>query len=200
MNEDTGHQCETQCGRPAPNTYICWDCVDDLRHQLDTFTPEDHAGLLAIARRQETPATPRAASPGPAPKAGPGAPVNLAALDLHDNITRLWPALLDTLPHQPDAARTWHDIRTRLDVARVMLHGETPLWDEDQQAALLADIPPMQTRHLVPWMRENVGVRVTPERIKKWGQRGVIRPAPATGGHPAYHPSEIMRALAEHGH
>ena len=52
---DEVHQCDLHCGRPAPHTWICWDCHAQLVTALDAFTPDDLHHLQQIARREATP-------------------------------------------------------------------------------------------------------------------------------------------------
>lgn len=195
-HDDAPHECATHCGRPAPTTWICWDCLETLRAELNAFTPEDVAGLAAIGRKEEASAAPRTSQTGPR-KAGPTIPLNLTAIILHTGITTTWPNLLDRLPHQEDAATQWHRIRHQLHQARLMLHGEPPRWTEAEAAALLDQIEPMTSRHLVPWLREKCGIRLTPKRIKDWAARGHLTSrVVSAGAHPRYHPADVMHVYA----
>lgn len=195
-HDDAPHECDTHCGRPAPTTWICWDCLETLRTELNAFTPEDIAGLAAIGRKEEASAAPRTSQTGPR-KAGPTIPLNLTAIILHTGITTTWPALLTQLPHQEDAATQWHHIRHQLHQARLMLHGEPPRWTEAEAAALLDQIEPMQTHTLVPWLREKCGIRLQPERVKKWAQAGHLQPSRIVEGkRPYYHPADVLRVRA----
>ena len=56
-HDDEVHHCDLACGRPAPHTWICWDCHAQLVTQIDAFSPDDLAHLQQIARREATPAT-----------------------------------------------------------------------------------------------------------------------------------------------
>ena len=38
-HDDEVHHCDLACGRPAPHTWICWDCHTALTTTLD---PADH--------------------------------------------------------------------------------------------------------------------------------------------------------------
>lgn len=194
-DDDGAHQCGTGCGRPAPHTWICWDCVEQITQELGAFTAEDRATLQAIARRQESSAAPRTSHTSR--QYGPNTPLNLAALTLHQGITTVWPAILDDLPHRPDAAHQWHTIRHHLDQARQMIHGDPPRWTDVEAAALLATITPMTSRRLIPWLREHTGIRLTPERIRTWKRRGMLAPrVDGPGRDPAYHPADVLAVLA----
>lgn len=187
-NDDV-HQCDTGCGRPAPHTWVCWDCVDEVRADLDAFTDTDHATLLMVARRQAASAEPKPATTGPTPP-GPATPVNIPILQLHTDLTTTWPAELVTLPHQRDAAHRLHIIRSGIDRARVILDGPPP------QRRTLADAPPlvpMRPAEAAQWLADTYGWRVTAHRIRVWASRGHL----TADDRGRYHPLDLTAVAAE---
>ena len=193
-NDDAPHECELHCGRPAPHTWICWDCHAETLALVDGFTEEDMHTLLLIARKEATPALQRTAHTTHV--YGPAIPLNLGALIAHHNLTTRWDGTLDQLPHQVDAARTTHQIRSTCQHARNMLDGETEQWT-DEQRERVRNMPPMQTRTLIPWLREHCGIRVTSSDISNWKQRRGLAPVrDEPGEHPYYRAEDVLRARA----
>lgn len=185
---DDVHQCDTGCGRPAPTTWVCWNCVDDTRADLDAFTDTDHATLLMVARRQATSAEPKAAAHRGKPT--PATPVNIPVLQLHTDLTVTWPAALVALPHQTDAAHQLQIIRAGITRARLILDGPPP------ERRTLADAPPLRPmgpEDAAAWLTDTYGYRVTARRIRVWAHRGHL--APDDRGR--YHPLDLTKVAAE---
>lgn len=189
------HECENDCGRPAPHTYVCWECIDHHTDLLHDFTAT--GALVAIYRRQARPATRNIPTSTTTTGAGQDA-INLNIFTLYTNLTAHWPATLPTLPHNPDAAHQLARLRNDIERATTLIHGEPErtVTDEHLQARM-DEIRPMQTHQLVPWMEEHLGLHISPERIKKWHQRGQLHPRLAPPGKwPYYHPADILHTLA----
>lgn len=181
------HQCDTGCGRPAPHTWVCWDCVDEVRADLDAFTDTDHATLLMVARRQTASAEPKAAAHHGTTT--PTTPVNIPILQLHTDLNHTWPDLLVTLPHQTDAAHQLQIIRAGITRARLILDGP------EKPHHTLADAPPLRPmgpEDAAQWLTDTYGYRVTARRIRVWAHRGHL--APDDRGR--YHPLDLTKVAA----
>lgn len=186
--DDEVHQCDTGCGRPAPHTWVCWDCTDEVRADIDAFTHQDHATLLMVARRQAASAEPKAATTGPT-ATGPATPVNIPVLQLHADLTVTWPAALVALPHQADAARQLQVIRAGITRARLILDGPPP------EHHTLADAPPLRPmgpEDAAQWLTDTYGYRVTARRIRVWAHRGHLTP----DDRGRYHPLDLTKVAA----
>lgn len=185
---DDVHQCDTGCGRPAPHTWVCWDCTDEVRTDLVAFTDTDHATLLMVARRQAASAEPKPATTGPT-ATGPDTPVNIPVLQLHEDLTRTWPAALVALPHQADASRQLQVIRAGITRARLILDGP------EKPHHTLADAPPlrpMPPTEAATWLHDTYGYQVTARRIRVWAHRGHLTP----DDRGRYHPLDLTKVAA----
>lgn len=195
-HDDEVHQCDLHCGRPAPHTWICWDCHATLTTTLDSFTPDDLAHLQQIARREATPATRPTAHT--THQHGPTVPLHLGALVAHHAITTRFDGTLDQIPHDPDAAHQHRRHTNTLRYARELIEGEPRPYAPHEITALVSEIPPMQTHTLIPWLRDTCNIRLTAERVKKWAQAGHLTPARVVDGkRPYYHPADVLRVRAE---
>lgn len=192
---DEVHQCDLACGRPAPHTWICWDCHAESVTMVEEFTTDELHTLHLFARKEAAPALQRTAHTTHV--YGPAAPINLSALVAHHNLTTRWDGELDTLPHRTDAARFTHQVRSTCQHVRDMLDGETEQWTAEQWHHV-ETLPPMQSRHLVPWLRDHCGIRIQADRIKRWKERGQITPTlELPGKNPYYHARDVVRVLLE---
>lgn len=190
-HDDEVHHCDLHCGRPAPHTWICWDCHVELVTALDAFTADDLHHLQQVARREATPATRPTAHT--THQKGPTVPLHLGALTAHHAIISRFDGTLDQLPHDPDAAHHHRRHTSTLRYARELLEGDTPEFT-DAQWDYVKSLPPMQTRTLVPWLWENCGIRIEGARIKRWKERGRITPAiEEPGRHPYYRAVDVVR-------
>ena len=190
-HDDEVHQCDLHCGRPAPHTWICWDCHAQLVTALDAFTPDDLHHLQQVARREATPATRPTAHT--THQKGPAVPLHLGALTAHHAIESRFDGTLDGLPHDPDAAHHYHRYTSTLRYARELIDGDAPEFN-DEQWDYVRSLPPMQSRTLVPWLLEHCGIRVSADLIKRWKERGRITPAiEEPGKHPYYRAVDVVR-------
>ncbi len=193
-HHDEVHHCDLHCGRPAPHTWICWDCHAETQTLVNGFTEEDLHTLHLFARKEAAPALQRTSHTTHV--YGPATPINLSALVAHHNLTTRWDGELDTLPHRTDAARFTHQVRSTCQHVRDMLDGETEQWT-DEQRERVRNMPPMQTRTLIPWLREHCGIRVTSSDISNWKQRRGLAPVrDEPGEHPYYRAEDVLRARA----
>ena len=192
--QDDVHHCDLGCGRPAPHTWICWDCHNQLVTALDAFTPDDLHHLQQVARREATPATRPTAHT--THQYGPAVPLHLGALVAHHAIESRFDGTLDRLPHDPDAAHHHHRHTSTLRYARELIDGETAPVFTAEQWDYIDTLPPMQSHTLVAWLHEHANIRVTAERNKKWRHHNKITPAlEIEGKHPYYHARDVVRVL-----
>lgn len=184
---DDVHQCDTGCGRPAPHTWVCWDCVDQTRADLDGFTDTDLNTLLMVARKEAASAEPKAAAQRGKP--APAAPLNVGVFQLHTDLTTTWSAELVTLPHHQDAAHRLQVIRSGIGRARVILDGPA------RTPRTLADAPPlvsMPPTEAAQWLGDTYGYRVTAHRIRVWASRGHL----VADDRGRYHPLDLTDVAA----
>lgn len=189
MTECTAPDCEY-----PTDLYLCNTCTCELATTLSTI-PALIPVLYMIGRKEEKAFTVGSSRGG---GGGPTLPININAIALAQELTT---ALERTAPQyaQDPEGSPWKEwITQRAKTANTMVNGE-----EEQTVTTdyinyrMKQILPMPTRKLVPWFEENMGIHLTPERIKKWGQRGVIDRRNGEGGHPHYHPADILRAHYE---
>ena len=53
--------------------------------------------------------------------------------------------------------------------------------------------PPMPTRELLPWLKENAKITLTSQHVRDWVRRGHLRPVQREP-QPTYHPHEVIAA------
>ena len=184
-HHDEVHHCDLHCGRPAPHTWICWDCHTQLTTALDSFTPDDLAHLQQIARREATPATRPTAHT--THQYGPAVPLHLGALTAHHAITTRFDDTVDGLPHDPDAAHHHRRHTNTLRYARELLEGEPrPIFTPDQ-VEYIRSLPPMSAADVCAWLKTHTGARIRPGTVRVWAHRGKIPKHP--GG---YLPGDVL--------
>mgnify|MGYP007040922513 CR=1 FL=1 len=198
MTDTAQHECETNCGRPAPTTRMCWDCVQDILNALDTVT-DDHLRTLAlISRREEKPFTLRTHS-NTLRVHGPGEPMNLTALGLLQDLAA-WGQLAPADWANTDRPAHWHHhVPARCQLATDMVDGEAedkPTADYVNHRLKQAQAYPMPVRRLIPWLAD-LGIRVTPTQISTWANRGRIQRVNSGPGHPWYSPVDVVRVMHE---
>ena len=171
-NDDAPHECELRCGRPAPHTWICWDCHATLTAELDAFTPDDLHHLQQIAHREASPATRPTAHT--THQYGPAVPLHLGALVARHAIESRFDGTLDRLPHDPDATRLWHRHHGTLRYARELLEGEPRPTFAPDQVEYIRSLPPMSAADVCAWLKANAGVRIRPGTVRVWAHRGKV--------------------------
>lgn len=196
MTETEQHECETDCGRPAPTTYICWECINHAHRELERITPEDAATLLLIARRQATSGEMKARSNGGGSGAGQDA-LNLGVYTLWANLTGNYADHLDSLPHQPDAAHHYHRVLEDVERGLIVARGEARPSPE-QVKHEMEKIIPMTSEDVCAWLGDKLGLRIHPRRIRVWKHRGIITPDKTSESRGVrYHPATVLRSLAK---
>ncbi|HEY4536423.1 MAG TPA: hypothetical protein VIG71_10730 [Enteractinococcus sp.] len=196
MHRTETHLCEiSHCGKPAPSTTICHDCVEEVHRALYQFLNVELDRLKAIALGEEQTAEKIARQ-----NSDPSAPqdvLDLSTLKLHQDITTTWPQLLDGLASHPNAERLYWRIIAGCELAQAKINGDTERFtqaDLDQANKQLAQ--PMRTKDLIEWLWDTFRIRVTHMQIRHWAARGKIQPATGEGKqHKTYRPKDILEAL-----
>lgn len=185
--------CTTEdCGR-LTTLYLCTECIvelDDLLKDVPTLCQF----LQDVIYRTSVTRKPGTGGGGSHPKSTP--PINFDADELRDR--------LHSLPHRahteamenPYAGRTLFMARMWVKRARTLVWGpEDPPIDHDANLQRIkdADIEPMPTRELVPWLKAKAGIVITGMDIRNWARRGKLKAVP-TEPHPSYHPHEVITA------
>lgn len=187
-------QCKNrECGRPSPYGTICYHCVDHCRQQLENI--RDTHTLLAIARGQEKPATRNTITNKNSTHQQDA--LNITAYSLYHDITHRWPNMLNTLHRQPDATHHYHQIIQGVTLAQAWIHGEkeTPTNHAYLQHRM-QQIPSLQAKDAAQYLKAHLNVHVTAPQIRKWRQRGKLRPRTVSPtGRVYYHPADILKAL-----
>jgi hypothetical protein len=187
------YECTTpDCGRRT-TLYLCTECIVELDSLLKDV-PTLCEFMQHVIYRTSVTRNPAAGGGRSHPKSMP--PINLEADHLRD--------LLKTLPRRahteatenPEAGRTLYMARIWVRNARTLVWGpEDPPIDhaENQRRIKAADLSPMPTRQLVPWLKEKAGIVITSMDIRNWARRGHLHAVP-TQPHPSYHPHEVITA------
>ncbi|WP_067191869.1 hypothetical protein [Micrococcus lylae] len=193
---DHAHQCELDCGRPAPHTTICHPCVTDLADRLDSITDDELDALRLIGLRLATSAdsTGRRHHTSTHHDA-----INIPVFALWYALTTTWPRRLPSLPAQPDAAHQARCLSADIDAAHDLVHGNVERTQtEEHIIARMKQIPALPTRHLLPWLEATLGIRIHAPALRKWVERGHLTAAGTTaGGLPCYHPADVLHAHAK---
>lgn len=185
----------THCGKPAPSTTICHHCVEEVHRALYQFLNVELDRLLAIALGEEQTAEKIARQ-----NSDPSAPqdvLDLSTLELHRDITRTWPQLLDNLATNPQAEHLYWRIIAGCELAQAKINGDTERFTQaDLDAANKQLAEPMRTKDLIEWLWDTFRIRVTPIQIRLWTHRGKIKPATGEGKqHKTYRPKDVLEAL-----
>ncbi|QDF19583.1 helix-turn-helix DNA-binding domain protein [Arthrobacter phage Kumotta] len=186
------HECTTKDCLNHTSTYLCTQCVRDLQAWLDKIPVLIATLSVTIAKLDHV--RPANAGWNAGGKPGSAAPLNLDALQLQENLKTVWP---DAKEYAKDsrAAGLAELIQEWVTGAELLVSGpEAEIVDHAAAKARLKDanLEPMPTRQLLPWLRENAGVRLVSQRIRDWVRDGHLRPHQHDGGQPAYHPAEVI--------
>lgn len=196
MHTTDTHHCELDCGRPAPHTFICHPCTDELADRLTALTDDELNALRLIGLGQATPAN---TTGHRARNTGRPDAINIPVWSLWYELTTTWPRRLPSLPAQPDAARLGRRLSADLDAAHDLIHGtgERTVTDE-HITARMNELPSLPTRNLLPWLETTLGIRIHAPTLRKWVERGHLAPRTHTGGGlPCYHPADVLHAHAK---
>lgn len=184
------------CGKPAPSTTICHNCVEEVHRALYQFLNVELDRLLAIALGEEQ--TAERAARNNRDRSASKDVLDISTLELHRNITQTWPQLLDNLATHPNAERLYWHIIGGCELAQAKINGETDRYTKaDLEAANKQLAEPMRTKDLIDWLWDTFRVRVTHIQIRLWTHRGKITPASGEGKqHKTYRPKDVLEALS----
>ena len=183
------------CGRDA-NLYICNQCINDLQAWLDKCAEILPELDDTIARLDNVRVSNSEGGNG-SRSAGSSAPLNLDAMQLKINIASLTQTAEHYAKDQFAAgiARTIQDWYTK---AELLISGpEEEHIDHQANRERVKEIaPPMPTRELVPWLRNNAKLAIKAKDIRNWASRGKLRPV-ERHPQPTYWPHEVIQAHKE---
>lgn len=198
MTETEIHECEADCGRPAPTTRMCWDCVDVITTALHDAIEDAHlVRVLGMIGRKEEGAFTLRTQGTTRPAYGPTEPMNLTAIAILQDLTA-WARLTASDWSTVENPGWWlHWVPERVTQAQAMVYGEQePDRADEARHRIKGQALPMPTRRLIPWLHD-IGVRVTQSQITSWANRGKISRVDSGVGHPWYSPVDVMRVLHE---
>lgn len=185
------------CDQPTQE-YLCNDCTTELQHAWDQIGPLIPV-LEDISRGDDVPFHMPTAE-GRGGGGGSRPPMNLSAYQLALNLRQALVYTPQEYAQHSDGWRAHAQILQWVHNADRMVNGEK---EEAKAKASIAtykvrDIHPMPVKHLLPWLNENAGVRITKQNIQDWVRRGKLQRCNDTG-HPTYNPAEVLHAQAEDG-
>lgn len=185
------------CDQPSQN-YLCNDCTDELQHAWDQIHPLIPI-LEDISRGDDVPFSQPTAE-GRGSGTGSRPPMNLSAYQLALNLSQ---ALVYTPAEYATHADGWRahaQILQWVSDADRMVNGEQE--DAESKANIarykLRNVQPMPVKHLLPWLAEKTGIRITQQNIKDWNRRGKLD-RQNESGHPTYSPADVLHARATDG-
>jgi len=189
------HECTTEDCQHQTHEYLCGQCVSDLQQWLDKIPhllPE--LGVTIAKLDQVRPAGGGWNNGGPP---GSSAPINLDALQLQENLRSVSLRAKDYSNDPRGAGIAWL-IQQWVTKAEHLISGpeEPPVNHAENRERIKGIAPPMPTRKLVPWLRENARIVVTSMDIRNWVRRGKFKAA-EEGKTPTYHPHEVLDAWYE---
>lgn len=193
-----GHMIHTECTvkdceHPTQN-YVCNQCIEDLQTHLEQI-PELTPTLALIAKGQEKPFTQSGAIRHKT--TGSQAPLNLIALSDLQDLQKLEGTNAQPYASDPDGAYHKHHIENLIKRTHRMVNGEK----EDKPTTdylnyRLNELHPLPAPHLAQWFADNLGIKISVNRIYKWAERGIIKPT-RKDAHPTYHPAAAYIAYLE---
>lgn len=170
------HLCELKCGRPAPDTTICHDCADHPRQAVNQFTLEEIRRLEAIARGEEYSKDVMArkiSDESSIPDV-----LNLPLLHLAKQIGVTYPELIeDDFASHTEAVDWYYKIIGDCERAQAIINGHSFDWRPEHHYEAHRQLSqPMTYQQLVDWFWDRLNIRITYDQLRKWRQRGKIRP------------------------
>jgi len=186
------HECTTDDCRNHTSTYLCTGCVRDLQAWLDKVPTMIKALGVTIAKLDNV--RPAGGGWNSGGKPVSAAPINLDALQLQENLRRVgWNA--KTYAEDERAAGLAWIIQDWVTKAELLISGpdEPPINIAALRERVRNIAPPMPTRQLLPWLRENAQIAITSMDIRNWARRGKLKPH-SIHPQPTYHPHEVINA------
>ena len=184
MSTCTSPNCENPTDR-----YLCGRCVSDLQQWIDQI-PLLVENLPAVIYRtsQTKPIGSMRSNGGDADLS----PINLDALQLQTNLQMVDRDASTYAPMEDAANQAWLIVEW-VQSADKLVNGPEPEWVDHREIRqrIESQAPPMPTRSLRKYLRENARISVSSMDIRNWVRRGKLRPA----GHdpqPLYWPHEVL--------
>jgi len=176
------------CENPT-DRYLCGRCVSDLQQWIDQI-PLLVENLPAVIYRtsQTKPIGSMRSNGGDADLS----PINLDALQLQTNLQMVDRDASTYAPMEDAANQAWLIVEW-VQSADKLVNGPEPEWVDHREIRqrIESQAPPMPTRSLRKYLRENARISVSSMDIRNWVRRGKLRPA----GHdpqPLYWPHEVL--------
>lgn len=184
-----------ECGQPATKQ-LCALCINSLQQWIDKI-PGYLVELPAAIYRLDNvrPTTPDGG--GGSGTSGSREPINLDAYQIRENLLTV-NANAETYADDKFAAGIAETIRLWVSNAEKIISGPEPEYVDHNEIRQRVEkaAPPMPTRKLVPWLRENARIALTGKDIRNWAQRGKLTPASRTPS-PTYWPHEVVKVHRE---
>jgi phage gp46-like protein len=184
-------ECTTHDCLNHTSTYLCTQCVRDLQAWLDKIPVLIQALTVTIAKLDHV--RPVGGGWNGGGKPGSAAPLNLDALQLQENLKSVGTSAKDYAHDERAAGLAWL-IQDWVTKAELLVSGpEAETVDHAANKAKLkaANLQPMPTRQLLPWLRDKAGVHLISQRIRDWVRDGHLKAA-NNDGQPAYHPADVI--------
>ncbi|MGM7776120.1 hypothetical protein ACSVHC_08890 [Arthrobacter sp. KNU-44] len=190
------NECTTEDCANWTSTYLCTQCVRDLQAWLDKVPVMIAALGVTIAKLDNV--RPAGGGWNSGSKPGSAAPINLDALQLQENLRTVNKTLASEHAKDPRAAGMAWMIRDWVTKAELLVSGpeEPPVNHAANRERVRGIAPPMPTRQLVPWLRDNARIVVTGMDIRNWVRRGKFK-AVESKPSPTYNPHEVLDAWYE---
>lgn len=184
------NECTTQDCANWTSTYLCTQCVRDLQAWLDKVDVLIDALGVTIAKLDNV--RPAGGGWNSGSKPGSAAPINLDALQLQQNLCSVRRYAEDYARDERAAGIAWL-IRDWVTKAELLVSGpeEPPVNHAANRERIKGIAPPMPTRQLVPWLRDNAKIIVTSKDIRNWAHRGKLKAVNRLPT-PTYNPHEVL--------
>lgn len=180
--------CYNQC-----DLYLCAPCVKAVRKDIERIPALLEDLQDTIQRQDNTRPAPQGGSGGS--KQGSAAPINLTAYQLAQELQTISP-YAQTYTNDPLAARhatNLHNLTTTAEQLISGPHQEHVDLKQIRDRITAANIQPMPTKQLLPWLRKNAGITIISQHIRDWARHGHLTPA-TTNGNPTYNPQDVLTA------
>lgn len=191
-NTCTGTDCDD-----LTNTHLCTRCANELQTALNQI-PDLLPVLRLITIKQEQPFTNRT-PPTSTTGGNPSTPLNLSSEALAQDLSTAALLTAHEYAQETNAGDNKTYIEDRVTRADTMVNGEPEIQQTPAYIAYrMKQVPPMPTKHLIPWFAETFNIRITDTKIRKWAERGRLKRSNQPGQHPTYHPADVLRAHSGH--
>lgn len=183
------------CGMDA-TLYLCPQCIRDLDAWLAKCAEILPELDVTIARLDNVRVGNVEGGNG-SKSAGSSAPLNLDAMQLKINLATLTQSA-EHYAHDQFAAGIAWTVQGWYTKAELLISGpEEERVDHQANREKIEQIaPPMPTRQLIPWLRNNAKLAIKGKDIRNWASRGKLRPVEREP-QPTYWPHEVIQAHKE---